>query len=375
MSSVLSEHLGYLRLPGRFDLYAEALGNIVKPGDVVADLGCGVGVLGLQALRAGAARVYGIDHSDAIELARETMAREGLSGRYTCIRESSFRAELPERVDVLVCDHVGFFGVDYGIVAMLQDARARLLKPGGAVVPRQLTLYLAAVSSQQCRDIVAPWSEPPVPGEYSWLGEQAANSHHAVELAADDLATDPVAVLTVALDTDQPDTLSMTAELELTRDAELDGLAGWFDCELAPGVTMTNSPLADDAIGRPQAFFPFTTPIAGKSGDILETELRIRHDTTIIAWSAGLRHSDRRQKMTNWKSRVLTRQDIQARLDTPLALNREGRARQAVLALVDGKRTAREIEALVFERHPDLFPSEAETSRFVRAELVRIADS
>ena len=36
----------------------------------------------------------------------------------------------------------------------------------------------------------------------------------------------------------------------------LDGLAGWFECELAEGVWMTNSPLADNPIRRPQAFLP-----------------------------------------------------------------------------------------------------------------------
>ena len=81
MASVLEEHIEYLTLPGRNALYAKAISRIIKPGDVVVDLGCGVGVLGLLCLEAGAARVYGIDHSDAIELARETVAKAGLSDR------------------------------------------------------------------------------------------------------------------------------------------------------------------------------------------------------------------------------------------------------------------------------------------------------
>ena len=137
MSSVLSEHLGYLSLEGRFAIYERALEAVLTPGDRVADLGCGFGVLGLQALRAGAGHVFGIDHSDAIEIARETMAREGLSNRYATIADTSYHAELPERVDLVVCDHVGFFGIDYGIIEMLEDARRRLLRPGGHVMPRQ----------------------------------------------------------------------------------------------------------------------------------------------------------------------------------------------------------------------------------------------
>ena len=371
MSSVLSEHLQYLNLPGRFDLFARAIAEVVKPGDIVADLGCGIGVLGLQCLQAGASRVYGVDHSDAIELARETMVRQGLSERYVCIRGSSFRTELPEPVDVIVCDHVGFMGIDYGIVAMLEDARRRMLKPGGRVIPRRLDLSIAPVSSAECAKLSQAWSAAPVPAAYAWLNAQAANTLHPVELDERDLAGAPAPLGLVRLDADNPGSFQFAAELSIAEDGEVHGLAGWFDCELADGVWMTNSPFTSDSIKRPQAYFPLEHPIAAQAGDVLQTEFRIRHDDTIIAWTVAEPATGKRQKMTNWKSRALTERDLRARHTDPLSLNREGQARQAILGLVDGERSADEIEALVLERYPDLFPSRAETSRFVRAELAR----
>jgi 23S rRNA (uracil1939-C5)-methyltransferase len=49
-------------------------------GDVVWDLYCGAGALGLLAARAGAGRVYGIEiHPESVERARENARRNGLA--------------------------------------------------------------------------------------------------------------------------------------------------------------------------------------------------------------------------------------------------------------------------------------------------------
>ena len=112
---MLDEHLGYVSDRVRLKRFEAAIARTVRPGDLVADIGCGSGVLGLMCLKAGAERVWGIDSTEAIEIARESMARAGLSDRYVCIRERSYRVLLQDPVDILICDHVGHFGFDYGM--------------------------------------------------------------------------------------------------------------------------------------------------------------------------------------------------------------------------------------------------------------------
>ena len=48
----------------------DAINAVVKPGDTVIDLGTGTGILAMAAARAGAARVYAIDHASIVDSAR-----------------------------------------------------------------------------------------------------------------------------------------------------------------------------------------------------------------------------------------------------------------------------------------------------------------
>ena len=143
----IEEHLGYISDVVRLGAYQAAIENTVRDGFLVADLGCGTGVLGLMCLQAGAATVYGIDSTPIINVARESFSRERLLDRATFIRSHSARTDLPERVDLVICDQVGYFGFDAGIVQSSVDAVRRFLKPGGVLIPSRLRLCAAAVES------------------------------------------------------------------------------------------------------------------------------------------------------------------------------------------------------------------------------------
>lgn len=368
MSSALEEHHGYLSIAGRLDIYKAAIAQQVSHGFRVADLGCGVGVLGLECLKAGAARVYGIDCTEAIELARETMQRAGLAERYVCIRESTYRVTLPEKVDAIICDHVGYFGFDYGIIAMMRDARERLLKPGGAVIPCRIDPVVAGVSSPTARRKAEEWTEADFPPEYRWLNEYARNSKHALTPTPEDLCTAAAVMGTIRLDGEDVDRYAMQASLKVLRDGMFEGLAGWFACELAEGVWMTNSPLAPDRIDRSNVFLPCKVPFAVRAGDNVGVSLRFNTEGDMIVWQITT-PAGAVQRMSTWNSRVLGKADLAVPTGAPLTLNATARARQMVYALVDGTRSADDIERAVLEAHPQLFPTREETIRFVRREL------
>jgi protein arginine N-methyltransferase 1 len=371
VGNTLDEHHDYISDRIRSDRFERAIALAVRRGDTVADVGCGFGVLGLMCLKAGASHVWGIDRTEAIEIARETMRRSGFADRYTCLHEASFRAELPQRVDTLICDHVGHFGFDYGVIELVGDARRRFLKPGGKILPARMELQVAAAQSPGCRDKAEAWSGDPVPPEYRWLREYAVNTRHSYNFAADEVASEPAALGTIDLREDCPDSFAFAASLTIERAGELDGLAGWFACEIADGVWMTNSPLAPDQLRRSQVFLPFAAPLSVVAGDSVAVEVSVRHETALIAWRARVARTGQAARQSTWQSTILQPRDKVPAADRVPSLTPLGAARKTLLAHVDGKASNAEIERAVLEAHPTLFPSASEIARFVRTELLR----
>jgi SAM-dependent methyltransferase len=375
VSKTLAEHLGYLATPHRLDLYRAAIKKIVRPGDYVLDAGCGTAVLGLLCLQAGAAHVYAVDSSAALEVAREALTRSGWAPKAEFIRGSSFQVDLPQRVDVVICDHVGYFGFDYGLIALLADARRRFLKPGGKLIPSRLRLHIGAVESPRCRELAEAWTAPGIPPEYHWVRQHGINTKHAVSLKADELLTTPAELGCISLAADNPDFLSWFAQLTLQRDGVVHGLGGWFECELAEDVWMSNSPLSDSAIERSQVFLGIDEALAVKAGDLLDVAVMARPGENLIAWTVAHPASGRRFSHSTWLGDLLEREQLARSQPAHVPqVSRIAHARNLVLGYCDGQRTVAQVQAAVLRDHPALFPSRDEITRFVADVLSRDTD-
>ena len=370
MPKTLEEHYGYLSDREKLKAYESAINRLVQPDSIVLDLGCGSGLLGLMALRAGARKVLFVEEGEVIEIARQAIVQAGFGDKAEFFQTNSFQLALPERVDIVVCDHIGYFGFDYGAIGLLADAKKRFLKPDGIVVPATIELYLAPIDSEACREFVGQWRDGGVPRDFEWLGTTAANSKHAVQLEEQDLLAEPAALATLELGPESPPYLSWTTEFTCTRDGTLDGIAGWFDCRIFGDVHMSNSPTSAERLIRPQAFFPVDRPVPVKSGAAIRVTVMIRHEDGVIGWIVELPHSGETFSHTTFNGLILDNSSLnRGRPDRIARLNDRGRARQIVLSYCDGKQTVEQVEALVIQDHPDLFPSARATSTFVRSVL------
>ncbi len=374
MAKDLEEHYGYLCDSVKIRQYQAALGQVVRPEHVVLDLGCGSGLLGLMALRAGAGKVFFVEEGAIIEVARKTVTDAGFADKAEFFQANSFTLALLERVDVVVCDHVGYFGFDYDILELLADARQRFLKPDGILVPETIDLKLAPVESETCRELVGHWRDGSVPAEFSWLATTAANTKHSTQLLKDELLAGAETLATLALGADAEPFSSWSTTFECARDGILDGIAGWFDCQLTGDIHMTNSPTAADRLDRPQAFFPLDAPVAVKDGDRIQVNVMVRPKDNVIGWVIELPESGQKFAHTTFNGLLLDEEALnRAQPDRIAKLNSQGQARQIVLSYCDGRRTAAEVKALVHSEHPGLFPSEQATNAFI--DLVLSSDT
>ena len=192
-----------------------------------------------------------------IEVARETLTRAGLADRATFIRGHSHRVELPQRVDLVICDHVGYFGFDYGIVHTLQDARRRFLKPGGRVIPARIRLQLAAVESRAAATRPMAGARRACPTNSTGCATTPSTPSTPSSCRATRCSARPPSWARSTFGSDSPDFFRWTATLRIERDGTMHGLAGWFDCELADGVS-------DDQLA---AVGPRDRPLAGVPAD------------------------------------------------------------------------------------------------------------
>ena len=138
-ADVPSWHFLIVRDERRNLAYEEALRRAVTPGTRVLEIGTGTGLLAMMAARAGAAHVFSCEMEPVVALAaRDVIARNGLSERITVLSKRSTDvqpAELGGPADILVSEIVSNNLLAEGVLPTIADAMARLVKPGGRVIP------------------------------------------------------------------------------------------------------------------------------------------------------------------------------------------------------------------------------------------------
>lgn len=371
---MIDEHRLYLSDEARVSAFAAALADIVKPSDVVLDLGSGTGILGLLACRAGASRVYAVDGGGMAELARAIARANGLDNRVRVVNGHSTQIDLPERADVLVTDQIGHFGFDAGIVGYVADAKRRLLKGDARLVPSRIDLWVAPVEAADIADAIDFWDGRLASFDMRPVREMAANSGYPRALQPADLLGAPALGGSIDLCADRQ-TLLIEAETTIAREGTLHGIGGWFSAQLSPHVVMSNSPLASNRISRRDIVFPVTCPTGVTTGDRVRTRMRILPDELVVSWTIEVHRRDAstpgfRFEHSTWRGMLLAPEQLRrTKPDYVPRLTARGLARLSVLTLCDGRRMLADIEDEVYVRHSAIFRDRAAAAVFV-AEVV-----
>lgn len=383
MSLVLDEHREYLEDRARLGAFVRAIGEIVRPGDIVLDLGAGTGILGLLACRAGAARVYAVEETSLIGLARELARANGLLDRIIHIKGHSAHMTLPEPADLVVCDQIGRFGFEAGVIEHIEDVRRRgVLKPDGRTVPGAIAMWLAPAECPDAFAQVEFWTSQPAGFDFTPARAIAANTGYPRTIHPNELLSAPVEAGRVDLAREEPRPLRLEARCPVARAGTLHGVAGWFVAALSPRVVMTNSPLAAERINRRNVFFPIDRPVDVAPGDEVRVSMQVRPEDPVVTWRVEVRSPDAtaspRAHFTHstWRGMLVDREVLEhTRPGHVPRLTARGRARLTVLELADGRRTIAEIEREVLLRHQDLFRSADQAATFVAEVMTRYAES
>jgi protein arginine N-methyltransferase 1 len=373
VSRVIDEHREYLSDRHRVNAFSDALAKLVRPGDVVIDLGAGTGILGLLACQAGAGRVYAIDEGPILGLARDIAAANGYADRIVHLRGLSTHLTIPEPADLVVTDQIGNFGFDAGAFEYLPDVRRRLLRPGGGAIPHRLAIVAAPCACPEATEWVNFWKRPVCGLDFSRACPAAGSTGYPVQLDEGHLLAAGAVVAEADVAAWSGGALRGTVRWSVERHGRFDGIGGWFAAVLAPGVVLTNAPGAATRINRRNVLLP-VDPLDVRPGDQIEATMVIQPVTAIVSWSirvldAGgvLRANSRR---STFEGMLISSEDVaRTRPGARLSLSRAGQARRLVLELCDGSHSVQEIEREVAARFADLFQT-ADAARFVAETLV-----
>ena len=89
-------HRSMIRDRVRTEAFRRAIDAVVRPGDIVLDVGAGSGILSVFAARAGAARVYAVEQTSIAVLAQELAAANGVADIVRVIQGDVMDIEPPE---------------------------------------------------------------------------------------------------------------------------------------------------------------------------------------------------------------------------------------------------------------------------------------
>jgi SAM-dependent methyltransferase len=370
---VVDYHRSMLTDRVRTERYQQAILASVRPGDVVLDIGTGTGVLACMAARAGARHVYAIESADVVDVARQICRRNGLDDRITFVNERAERADLPERVDVVVTETMGNFGLDEGVLGIAIDARTRFLRDGGVIVPRALELFIAPVELPvvYAREIDG-WAGDVCGLDFSPLRPMAANAVRTTTLAPDALLAEPAAFARVDLLEVGTTDVHGRATWNARRPGTLHGFGGWFAAELAPDVWLSNAP----PIATPSwshAFLPLERPLTLEAGDRVSVAVSALANGTVWSWRVTVGDKACGDQSTLWGVPSLRQRLRRVASDRVPTLTREGEAELELLRLVDGRTPVRAIAEELHRRYPDFFHSADDVAAFVQDVIERCA--
>ena len=145
-------HIKMMNDKHRNECFKQAIQKLVKPDDLILDIGTGSGLLAMYSRDAGSQQVVACEQNPLIaEAAKKIIKDNSMSDYITVINSNSKNIkvgkELPRKADLIVSEIFSSEMVGEGILETFLDSRNRLLAEDGQVIPESSEIKIALIAS------------------------------------------------------------------------------------------------------------------------------------------------------------------------------------------------------------------------------------
>eukprot|EP00922_Rhytidocystis_sp_ex-Travisia-forbesii_P060368 GHVS01089480.1.p1 GENE.GHVS01089480.1~~GHVS01089480.1.p1 ORF type:complete len:406 (-),score=54.38 GHVS01089480.1:620-1708(-) len=218
---------------------------------VVLDVGSGTGILCLFAAKAGAKKVYGIECSEIVQMARKIAESNGFAERVVYIQGKAEEVELPleegEKVDIILSEWMGYCLLYESMLDTVLFCRDKWLRPGGLIFPDRAHLYIAAIEDADYKEEKVGYWQNVYGFNFSCIKKSVIEDPIVDSVDEGAVATTGCCVLDLDLNTCTTDSLDFVApyRIHLKRKDFLHAFIAWFDITFSAchkPISFTTSP-------------------------------------------------------------------------------------------------------------------------------------
>ncbi len=289
----------------RVEAFRRAIGAVVRPGDVVLDVGCGLGTYAIFACRAGAGKVVAVDREDIILTAKRIAEDNGCGGRIEFVRGDALTVDLPRKADVIITEDFSATFVEPETERLVPHL-ARHLRKDGRFVPATVSVQAAPVTCPALYARIDQWASSGQKAfgvDFSVTREMAMNWIHRANLRRVNLVAAPRRVHRVDFGAGEPHTFDVEFRGRASKSAAVHGVAVWFEARLAPRVRLSNAPGAPRTLWG-QGLLPLAEPVRASKGELVTVDLATRRgrDSGRTWWQWAVRTRAGRADGTTFRS-------------------------------------------------------------------------
>ncbi len=362
----------YLEMLGqevRIEAFRRAIASLVRPGDVVLEVGSGLGTFAFFAADQGARKVYGVEGEPVVNVARTIARLNGYGDTVEFIRGWMPDVELPEPADLLIFEDFSPRLIDSHAFHLLEGLRATCLRPDFRICPQAAEVFLAPVCSESFRESVRLGGDGLERYGIDWrpVREYVVNTPLEFEVGRSELLSEPRLAGRVDFKDGITTRVLDPCEWVFGSRTTVDGFCYWFDLILDHSERLTNQPGSEPGSWN-YLFLPLEEPLEVAPGEPLVIEVTVEElqdgSPGWLAWHVSC--GDLHLRGHEFRSAPASLSDlVELSPENVPILSGQARREWQVLGLVDGRRSLSEIARCLVELDPGLDE---------RAALRRVAD-